>query len=137
MAETTDDAGTVLRVVDISARVDIHEVVLERAIDQDGERARRGGDGLGFADTEGDATIERAQGGLRAPEIHGRQPEDSRGAIRRGLSATAQEAPAGHLVVRRQGQPRGEGLLSGPPAHLGASLGEEPQGVVGANAIDL
>jgi hypothetical protein len=46
---------------------------------------------------EGDATIERAQGGLGAPEIHGRQPEDGRGAIRRGLGATAQEAPAGHL----------------------------------------
>jgi hypothetical protein len=44
---------------------------------------------------------------------------------------------AGDLVVRRQGEPRGEVLLGGPAAYVGANLGAEPQGVVGAKAIDL
>ena len=60
LAEATHTAGTVLRVVGIGTGVNVDEMVFEGAIDQDGELARCGGDGFGFADAERHPAIERA-----------------------------------------------------------------------------
>ena len=35
MAEAADEAGAVLRIIGIGTGVDVHEVVFERAIDED------------------------------------------------------------------------------------------------------
>ena len=58
-----------LGIVGVGARVDVDEVVFERAIDQDGELARCGGDRFRLADAEGQTTVERAEGGLGAPSV--------------------------------------------------------------------
>ena len=54
---------------------------MQCAIDQDGEFARGRGDGLGLADAGGQATIERAERGLRAAETHRGHAQDRGGAI--------------------------------------------------------
>jgi hypothetical protein len=54
-----DDVLAVLLVVGIRAWVHVDETLLERAVHQDGEFARGGGDGLGLADTKREATVER------------------------------------------------------------------------------
>ena len=59
------------------------------------------------------------------------------GAIGGRLRAGAEEAAAGDLVLGRQRQPRGEVLLRGPARHVGADLGEQPQRIVRADAVDL
>jgi len=41
------------------------------------------------------------------------------------------------LLWGRQGQPGREVLLGGPPAQVGANLGEQPQGTVGADGGEL
>ena len=60
VSKATHEAGAVLRIIRCGAWVDVDEVVFERAVDQHGELARRGGDGFGFADAEGHPPIERA-----------------------------------------------------------------------------
>ena len=52
MPKATDDVDPVLGIVRLGARVSVHEVVFQSSIDQDGELAGGGGDGLGFADAE-------------------------------------------------------------------------------------
>ena len=47
-----------LRVVGLSTWITIDQSVLQGAVDQDGEFARRGGHGLGFADAERDPAVE-------------------------------------------------------------------------------
>jgi hypothetical protein len=80
--------SAVLGVVGVSARVCVDQAVLEGAIDEDGELARRGGDRLGPAHADGDAAKERAERGLRARQVGGGQAENGGGAIRGGLRAT-------------------------------------------------
>jgi hypothetical protein len=106
VAEPANEAGAILRIIGVGARVDIHQMVFERAIDEDGELARGGGDGFGLSDAKGHPTIERTECGSGTPEIHGAEAEDGGGAIRRGLRPAAEEAPAGDLVLGRENQGR-------------------------------
>jgi len=81
-----------LSVVGVSARITIDEPIFQGAVDQDSEFASSGCHRLRFADAEGEPTVEGAEGGSAAAEVHGRQSQDRGSAIRRGLRATAQEA---------------------------------------------
>src|ERR1700730_1349040 len=78
LAESTEDVRPVLRVVRVGARVGIDEAVLQGAIDQNRELACGGGDRLGLPDAERDSSVERAERGLRAPQVHGSESEDGR-----------------------------------------------------------
>ena len=73
LTETTEDVRPMLRVVRVGTRVGMHETVLQYPIDENRQLAGGGRDGFGFADAECEPAIERAEGGLRAPEIHGGQ----------------------------------------------------------------
>lgn len=137
MAEPANEAGAILRIIGVGARVDIHQVVFERAIDEDGELACGGGDGFGLSDAEGHPPIERTECGSGTPEIHGAEAEDGRGAIRRGLRPAAKETPAGDLVLGGERQPRGEVLLRGPARHVGANLRQQAERVVRPDAVNL
>jgi hypothetical protein len=102
--EAADDVLAVLLVVGvISAGVGVQEAVFERAIHEDGEFARRRGDGFGFADAKGDAAVEGPKSGLGAAEVHRGESKDRGGPVGGRWRSATEEAPAGHLVVRRQG----------------------------------
>ena len=60
-----------------------------------------------------------------------------RGAVGGGERLGAEEAAAGDFVVGGQRQPGREVLLGGPAAHIGANLGEQPEGTVGADSVEL
>ena len=94
-------------------------------------------DRLGLADTEGDPSVERAERGLGAPQVHGGEAQDRRRPVGGRLSTTAQEASTRHLVVGREGEPGGEVFLRRPAGHLGANFGEEAERVIGADAVQL
>ena len=137
VAEAADEARAILRVVGIGARVRVHKVVFQGAIDQDRQLAGGGGDGFGLADAEGHPSIERPERRLGPAKIHGTEAEDGRGAIRRGLCPTAQQTSAGDLVLRGEGQPGREVLVGGPARHVGADLRQQAERVVGPDAVDL
>jgi hypothetical protein len=63
VAEPAHEAGAILRIIGVGARVDVHQVVFERAMDEDGQLARSGGDGFGPPDAEGYSLPRK----LRAP----------------------------------------------------------------------
>ena len=123
--------------VDLGARVAIDEGPGEGAIDKNGELARGRGERLGLADADRQAAIEGAQGGLAARQAHGGDAEHGGGAIRRGLGLGAEAAATGDPVLGGEGEPGGEVVLGGPAARVGADLGDELEGTVGREAIDL
>ena len=47
----------------------------ENAIDEYGEFARGGGDGFGFAHTEGESTVVSAERGIHTPHVNGRHAQ--------------------------------------------------------------
>ena len=107
------------------------------AVDEQGEFASRRRNGFRFADAGRQASIERAEGRLGATQAHRGQAQDRRGPVGRGLRPGAEEATARDLVLRRQGEPRGEMFPSRPAAHVGADLGDETQRTVRANGMEL
>lgn len=54
-----------------------------------------------------------------------------------GLGAGTEEPTARDLVLRGQREPRSEVLRRGPARHVGPNLGDELEGRVGRDAIDL
>ena len=80
--------------VGVGTGVFVDERAGQGAIDEDGELAGGGGDGLGLTDADGQPAVEGAEGGLAADETHGGHAEDSGGAIGRRLGLRA-EAPPG------------------------------------------
>lgn len=137
LTKSPDRQRAVFGVVDIGARVGIDEAVVEDAIDEDGELAGRGRDGLGFAGTDGETPTEGAERGLGAADIGGGEAQDGGRAIGGGLGPAAQQAPAGDLVAGGERQPGREVLLGRPAGHVGADFGEQPQGVIGADPVQL
>ena len=127
----------VLRVVDVRPWVGVDEPVFQRPIDEDGELAGGGRDRLGLADAKRQAAIEGAEGGLRAAEVHRREPQDGGGAIGGRLGAAAEESPAGDLVLGGERQPGRKVLFAGPAQHVGADFREEAERIVGTEAVDL
>jgi hypothetical protein len=67
----------------------------------------------------------------------GRHAERGRGPIGRGLCARAQQPPARDFVARREREPRGEVLLGGPAAHVGANFRDQREGRLWRDAVDL
>ena len=63
--------------------------------------------------------------------------QDRRGAVGGRLRLGAEQATARNFVLWGQGLPGREVFLSRPAGHVGSNLGEEAQGAVGANGIDL
>jgi hypothetical protein len=104
LTQAAEDAGALLGIVRIGAWIAIHEVALERVVNQDGELARGGGNGLGLANARGQSTIKRAESGLRAAQACGGKTQDSGRAIRRGLGARAEKPAARDLVFGRERQ---------------------------------
>ena len=103
VVEPAEDTRAVLCVIGLGARVDVHHVVFECAIDQDGELARSGGNRLRLSGPERQAPIERASRGLGPPEILRPEAEDRGGAVRRRLRTATEQAAAGDLVLGREG----------------------------------
>ena len=68
--------------VGVGTGVFVDERAGQGAIDEDGELAGGGGDGLGLTDADGQSAVEGAEGGLAADETHGGHAEDRRRANR-------------------------------------------------------
>ena len=124
-------------VIGVGSWVVIDERAVEGAVDENGELARGGGDGLGLADAHGQSSVEGPEGGLAADETHGGDAQHAGGAVRRGLGFTAEPATAGDPVLRREGEPGGEVVFAGPARRGGADLGDQLENAVGGEAIDL
>ena len=137
LAESAQAAGALAGVIDVSAGVPIDETPGEGAVDEDGELAGGGREGLGLADPDRQPAVEGAEGGLAADESHGRGPQHGRRPIRRRLGLGAEAPAARHPVVRSQGEPRREVVLRGPQTEVGANLGNKLEGAIGADAVDL
>ena len=120
-----------------TAGIVIDYAVFACAVDEQGEFASRRRNGFRFADAGRQASIERAEGRLGATQAHRGQAQDRRGPVGRGLRPGTEEATARDLVLRRQGEPRGEMFPSRPAAHVGADLGDETQRTVRANGMEL
>jgi hypothetical protein len=137
LAQAVKDADTVLGIVGGGAGILVHQALPEGAMYQDRQLAGGGRDGFGLAHSVGQAPIEGAEGRVgAAEEVHGRHAQDRGGAVGGRLRLGAEQAAAGDFVVGRQGEPGREVFLGGPAAHVGADLGEPPQGAVGADGID-
>ena len=95
------------------------------------------GEGLGLADADSQAPVEGAERGLPPDQPQGGHAQDGGGAVGRGLGLRAEAPPAGDAVLGREGEPGGEVVLSGPARGVGADLGDQLEGAVGGNAIDL
>ena len=81
LSEAAQRAGALAGVVAVGARVAIDQGAVEGAIDEDGELAGGGGDGLGLADADGQAPVEGTEGGLAAAAAHDGEAEHGGGAI--------------------------------------------------------
>jgi len=78
LTQAAEDTSPMLSVVGVSARITIDEPIFQGAVDQDSEFASSGCHRLRFADAEGEPTVEGAEGGSAAAEVHGRQSRDVR-----------------------------------------------------------
>ena len=125
------------RVVGMGPGVAIDERAVECAIDENGELAGGGGDGFGLADPDRQAPVEGPAGGLAPHEAHGGDAQHAGGAIGGGLGFTAEPAAAGDPVLGCEGEPGGEVVLGGPARGVGADLGDQLEGAIGGEAIDL
>ncbi len=112
LAEAPDDVCPIVGVVDGGPGILVHQSVFQGSIDQNGELARGGGDGLGLADPSGQTSIERTEGGVRAPETHHGHPENRGGTIGGRLGPGAEETATRYFVLRGQREPRGEVFLA-------------------------
>ena len=115
----------------------IDEALFESSVDDNGELSCGGGDGLGFANAIGEASIVGAERRLGTPEAHGSHAEDGGGAVRGGLGFRAEEPSAGDSVIGREGEPGSEVLFSRPSVHIGTDLSEQAKCGVGSDGIDL
>ena len=137
VTEAAQEAVPLAGIVGVGAWVAIREGAAEGAIDEDGDLARGGSDGLGLPHPDGETAVKGAERGLAPDDAAGGHSEHGGRAIGGGLGAGAEPAAAGDLVLGGAGEPRGEMLLSGPPADVGADLGEQLERVIGGDAIDL
>ena len=137
LLESAHETRALARVVDVGARVAVDDRAGQGAIDQDGELAGGGSNGFGLADADGQPAVESAEGGLAADETHGGDAQHAGGAVGGGLGFAAKPAVAGDPVLGREGEPGGEVVLGGPAAQVGADLGDQLQGAIGGEAIDL
>ena len=117
--------------------VTVDERAGQGAIDEDGELARGGGEGLGLADADSQAAVEGAERGLAPDEAQGGHPKHGGRAIGGRLGAGAKAPAARDLVLRGEREPRREVLLGGPPAEVGPDLGQQLERGIGGDAIDL
>ena len=92
-----------LGIVGGGARIVVHEVALERAVDQNRQFARRGGDRFGLANPRRQSSIERAQGGLPPTKGHRRHPEEACRSIggRLGLRTRLRSCSSGRASSTR------------------------------------
>ena len=85
MFESAQHTGALARGVGVGTWVAIDERAGEGAVDEDGELAGGGGEGLWLADADSQAAVERAERGLAPDQSHGSHPQHGGGAIGRGL----------------------------------------------------
>ena len=137
MAEPAEHPRPLLYIVGGGAGIAVPELAFEGPIDEDREFASRGGDGLRFTDPRGQTTIKGAERGLRTTHAHRCQAQDGGGAIRGGLCPRAEKAAAGDLVVGREGEPGREVFFRGPATHVGTNLGDQLEGRIRLNPVDL
>jgi hypothetical protein len=97
-SEVPQQTTALLRVIGISTGITIHKLALQRAVDEDRQFTGGCRDGVGFADTGREPSIEGTERGLRAAEAHRRQPQNLGGAVRRGLRSRTQQTTAGDPV---------------------------------------
>lgn len=120
-----DDTISVPLLVLISSRILVLHAEAHRAVEEDGELARRGGHGLGLADPASQATVERAEGSLGAADVDGHEAQLRRKAAGALAGAGGEHLATADLAPRRQTEPRGEVLLGGPLAEVGAALSHQ------------
>src|SRR5439155_4180424 len=84
-SEVPQQTTALLGVVGIGTGITIHKLALQRAVNEDRQFSGGCRDGVGFADTGRQPSIEGTERGLRAAEAHRRQAQDLGGAVRRGL----------------------------------------------------
>ena len=123
--------------VDVGAGVAINKPAGQGAIDEDGELAGGCGEGLGLANADGQPAIEGAEGGLATDETHGGDAQHGGRAVGRRLGFRAEPAAARYLVLGGEGEPGGEVMFGGPAGGVGADLGDQLEGAVGGESIDL
>ena len=136
-SESAQHARALAGGVGVGPDVTIDERAGQGAIDEDGELARGGGEGLGLADADGQAAVEGTERGLAPDEAQGSHPQHGGGAIGGRLGAGAEAPASGDLVLGGEREPRREVLLGGPSREVGPDLGEELERGIGGDAIDL
>ena len=62
---------------------------------------------------------------------------DHRGSIGRGLRPRAEQTAAGHFILGREGQPRGEVFVGRPAVHVRANFRDQFQGGIRTDAVNL
>ena len=137
LAESAHEACALVRGVGLGPGVAIDEPAGEGAVDENGELAGGGGQGFGFADADGQPAVEGPEGGLAPGQTHSGDAEHAGGAVGRGLGFAAEPAAAGDPVLGREGEPGSEVVFGGPARGVGADLGDELEGAIGGEAIDL
>lgn len=137
LSKAAEEAGLLLGVVGGGSGVFIKEFAFESTVNKDGELTRGSGDGLGLADAGGKTAVEAAQCGLGAAQGHGGHAECGGGTIGRGLGAGAEQPAAGDFVVWGEGEPGGEMFFAWPSAHIRADFGDQFEGGIRGNAVDL
>src|SRR6478735_9397595 len=70
----------------------------ESLVEEHGQLARRRRDRLGLADARGQASVERAEGGLGPAKVYGRNSEEGRRPIGRAADRSVEYSTAGNLV---------------------------------------
>ena len=123
--------------VDVGARVAVDERAGERPVDQDRQLARGRGEGFGLADADGQAAIEGPERRLASDQTQRGDAQDGGGAIGGRLGSGTEAPAAGDAVLGGEGEPGGEVVLGGPAREVGPDLGDQLEGVIGGDAIDL
>lgn len=77
----------------------VDEAISQRSIDEEGELASGGRDGLGLADSGGEPPVEGAEGVVAATDAHGDYPEDLGRSVGGGLGLRREDIAISQVMV--------------------------------------
>ena len=106
-------------------------------IEENGELAGGGSNGFRLTNARPQTPVECPQGRVRFTHAHRGHAQQRCRAVRGSTRLGAQHPATRDLVARCQGQPGGKVLRRWPPAHVIAAFGDEPQGQVRPDTVDL